>query len=684
MMVKRTCYLLMLAALPFAGHRCNTPETAPAPSPATAEADTFQVFTEQFADVKILRYYIPAWDALSLQQKKLAYYLTQAGFAGRDMIYDQNYRHNLEIRRVLEHIYEQYTGDRTNPEWQAFELYLKRLWFANGIHHHYSGDKFDTGFSATYFGQLLKETGSDLSDEALRAMFDPAFDAKKVSKDATADLLLASAVNFYAPDITQREVEAFYSRIPRDPLRPLSLGLNSRMARDANGKLREDVYKLGGRYGESLGQVVYWLKKASEIAENDQQKKALNLLIAYYETGDLNTWDEFNIAWVKDTASVVDYIHGFVEVYEDPMGYRGTYESIVQVRDLDASAKMKVIAEHAQYFEQNSTTLPEHKKDRVVGITYNFINVVGEAGDAAPSTPVGVNLPNANWIRAEHGSKSVSLGNISAAYERGGTPGLTEEYCHDSLELALHQRYAQLASKLHTALHEVIGHASGKINPGVGSPKESLKNYGSTIEEARADLVALYFIMDPKLIEIGVMDHLDVGRSQYDSYIKNGLMLQLRRIRPGANIEQDHMRNRQLVSAWAFELGRDEGVIERVVRDGKTYFNITDYDKLRDIFGRQLREIQRITSEGDFEGARDLVERYGVRVDRALHEEVLARAAQFQSAPYAGFIQPILVPVEKNGEITDVRVTYPNDFAKQMLYLSKRYSTLVPVSARAL
>ncbi len=651
--------------------------------PAEEKADVveeFKVLTEQFADIKILRYQIPAWDSLSLDQKKLAYYLTQAGLAGRDIIYAQNYRHNLEIRNALESVYRNYTGDKASAEWKEFELYLKKMWFANGIHHHYSGDKSEPGFSANYLGTLLTETGTNLSDEAIQAIFDKEFDAKKVSKDATKDLILASAINFYAPDITQKEVEDFYGKKRKeiDALRPVSIGLNARVSRGSDGKLVEEVCKVGGRYSESIEKMVFWLDQAAGVAENPQQKKALELLIAYFETGDLKTWDEYNIAWLNDTTGVVDYIHGFIEVYEDPLGYRGTFESIVQIRDLDASAKMKVLAENAQYFETNSSTLPEHKKETVVGITYNFINVVGEAGDAAPSTPIGVNLPNANWIRAEHGSKSVSLGNIVAAYDKGGTPGLTEEFCHDSTELALTKKFGQLSGKLHTALHEVIGHASGKINPGIGTPKESLKNYGSTIEEARADLVALYFIMDPKLIEMGVMDDLDCGRHQYDSYIKNGLMLQLRRIKPGNNVEQDHMRNRQTISAWAYEMGMADSVIQRVTRDGNTYFNITDYDKLREIFGAQLKEIQRITSEGDFAGAQALVEKYGVQVDTALHTEVLARSEKFQSAPYGGFIQPRLVPVETDGVITDIKVEYPHDFATQMLEYSEKYSTLLP------
>ncbi len=667
--------LAMMAAC--AGPGDNGKEHQPDSGDEPSASGDFQYLTEQFADVKILRYRIPSWDKLTLDQKKLAYYLSEAGLAGRDIIYDQNYRHNLAIRRALEQIYSSYEGERNTEDWQAFELYLKRLWFANGIHHHYSGDKFEPGFEASYLQQLMESTGISLDEEALKAIFDPNFDPKRSRKDGE-DLIASSAVNFYSPNLTQPEVEAFYrqKRKSIDKKQPISLGLNSRLVKGEDGEIYEDVYKVGGLYGPALERSVSWLEKAADVAGNPQQEEALRLLIQYYQTGDLATWDAYNIAWVRDVSPTVDYIQGFIEVYQDPLGYTGNYESIVQVRDLDASEKMKVLAENAQYFEDNSTTMPEHKKEEVTGISYNFINVVSESGDASPSTPVGVNLPNANWIRAQHGSKSVSLGNIVEAYDKGGTKGFNKEFSHDSTEMALARKYGRQASKLHTALHEVIGHASGKINEGIGSPKESLKNYGSTIEEARADLVALYFIMDPILLDLGVMDHMDVAKCQYDSYIKNGLMLQLRRIKPGDKIEQDHMRNRQTIAAWALEMGADEGLIEKVKRDGKTYFNITDYEKLREIFGEQLREVQRITSEGDFEAAKKLVEKYGVQVDREIHAEVLARSEQFKSAPYGGFINPRLLPVEEEGEIVDIRVEYPDDFSKQMLEYAARYSFL--------
>lgn len=639
--------------------------------------EEFKIMTEQFADLKILRYRIPAWDELSVDQKKLTYYLTQAGLSGRDIMYDQNYRHNLTIRRTLENIFENYEGDKSSEDWKAFEVYLKRIWFSNGIHHHYSYDKFEPGFDRNYLETLLDATGNTLSDEVMNVIFDPALDAKKVSKDPSKDLVLASAVNFYDPSITEDEVEAFYTEIKkdRDPERPISYGLNSKLVKK-DGVVAEQVWKVGGMYGPALEKVVYWLEKAKEVAETPKQGEALGYLIDYYKTGDLKKWDDYNIAWVQDTNGTVDYINGFVEVYNDPLGFRGSYETIVEIRDLDASKKMKVLSENAQYFEDNSSIMDEHKKENVVGISYNFINVAGEAGDASPSTPIGVNLPNADWIRAEYGSKSVSLGNIVAAYDAAGTEGFLEEFSHDSTEIALAKKYAKQADKLHTALHEVIGHASGKLNPGIGTPKETLKNYASTLEEGRADLVALYYMLDPKLIEIGVMDDLAVGRHAYDDYIKNGLMLQLRRLQPGEVIEEDHMRNRQLVAAWVFEKGADENVISRVTRDGKTYFEINDYDRLRELFGDLLREIQRIKSEGDYEAGKELVEKYGVQVDQALHQEVLDRTEKFNSAPYGGFINPRLVPVEENGEITDIKVEYPDDFAGQMLDYAKEYTTL--------
>ena len=660
----------------FLLYGCDQPEQE-ASLQDTTHVEDFQWQTEQFADLRILRYQIPDFDQLSLQQKKLVYYLVRAGLSGRDIMYDQNYRHNLEIRKALENMVRNYQGNKNTEEWNQFMTYTKRVWFSNGIHHHYSNLKFTPEFSQDYFSQLLSETGTELSDEAITALFDPEVDPKKVNKAADVDLLQTSAVNFYGPDVTQEEVEAFYEQMidPGNP-RPISHGLNSRVVRDEAGSLHEEVWKVGGLYGPAIEQIIFWLEKAVGVAENEAQAEALRLLIEYYKTGDLEIWDQYNIAWVQATEGDIDYINGFIEVYNDPLGIKGSYENIVEIRDFEASDRMQTLSENAQWFEDNSSIMDEHKKQNVVGVTYKVVNVAGESGDASPATPIGVNLPNANWIRAEYGSKSVSLGNIEHAYDQATGEGFLEEFAYDEEQIERAKNYGTLAGKLHTALHEVVGHASGKINAGIGTPKETLKNYASTLEEARADLVALFYLMDPKIIELGLMDTLAVGMAEYDSYIRNGLMLQLRRINPGEDIEQDHMRNRQMIAAWAYELGQADSVIQKVVENDKTYFVVRDYDQLRDIFGQQLREIQRIKSEGDFEAGKELVEKYGVKVDSELHAEVLERAKQLDIAPYAGFINPELVLVMEGDSIKDIEVQYPTDFTEQMLYYGETYSFL--------
>ncbi|PSR06628.1 MAG: dihydrofolate reductase, partial [Bacteroidetes bacterium] len=599
----------------------------------------------------------------------------QAGLAGRDIMWDCNYRHNLEIRRALEAMISSDYVNKESADYQAFELYAKRVFFANGIHHHYSNMKFAAEFNQDWFTTTLGEIDIVLSEEALRAIFDPTFDAKKVNRADGADLLLESAVNFYAPDVTQAEAEAFYAaKEDADPLRPVSHGLNSRLSRDENGAIYEEVFSARGRYANSIKEIIGHLERAKANAENEEQAAALGLLIEYYETGDLAKWDDYNIAWVGTTGGDVDYINGFVEVYNDPMGYRGSYETIVQVKDFDASARMAVVADNVQWFEDNSPIMDEHKKESVVGVSYKIVTVAGEAGDATPSTPIGVNLPNANWIRVEHGSKSVSLGNIEDAYHASSGKGMMKEFGFSSMHNERAEKYGELGSKMHTALHEVVGHASGKINPGIGTPKQTLKNYSSTLEEARADLVALYFILDDKMQEIGLMENKEAGYAEYDSYISNGMMLQLRRILPGDDIEEDHMRNRQLVASWAVERGQAENVIERKVIEDKTYFIINDYDKLRGYFGELLREIQRIKSEGDFEAGRTLVETYGVKVDQAIHAEVLRRSEPLNLAPYSGFVNPEMEPIMEGDSIIDVKVTYPMDFLGQMLRYGKYYS----------
>ena len=502
-------------------------------------------------------------------------------------------------------------------------------------------------------------------------------DAKKVNLSKDADIVLESAINFYGPDVTNADVERFYGAIEVDSEEPIEVGLNTKLVKE-NGVLVEKVYKSGGLYGEAIDKIIYWLEKAKGVAEDEKQATALGLLIDYYKTGDLETWDDYSVAWVNSTEGDIDWINGFIEVYNDPKGYKGSYETIVEIKDFDMSKKMAVLSKEAQWFEDNSPLMPEHKKKEVKGVSYKTVIVAGEAGDASPSTPIGVNLPNNNWIRQKHGSKSVSLGNIINAYNNAGGSGRLEEFAHDEEEIELEKKYGQLADKLHTALHEVVGHASGQINPGVGTPKETLKSYKSTIEEGRADLFGLYYLMDPKLQELGLVEDWEAtGKAAYDGYIRNGLLTQLIRLELGDDVEESHMRNRQWVSAWAFEKGQADGVIEKVTREGKTYYDIKDYNKLREIFGMLLKETQRITSEGDYEAAKALVEDYGVKVDPVIHKEVLDRNSKFKSAPYSGFVNPVIVPSTNDaGEITGFMIKQPDTFEEQMLNYSKEYGYL--------
>ena len=646
----------------------------------TAEVATeFNHFVEQFADIKVLRYKIPGFEELSLREKKLVYYLTQAGLAGRDIMWDQNYRHNLSVRKALESINQNYKKDRETEDFKFFKTYLKRVWFSNGIHHHYSNDKIKPEFTKEFFtNDLLKNSNTQLSTEVIDVLFNDA-DNKKVNKKSGNDNILSSAINFYAPDITDKDVVEFYKTAYKGPKgMPVEAGLNSKLIRE-NGKLVEKVWKSGGMYGAAIDNIIGWLEKAKGVAENDKQANALGLLVEYYKTGSLDTWDTYCIAWATSIEGNIDWINGFIEVYNDPKGYRGSYETVVQIKDFDMSRKMKVLSDNAQWFEDNAPLDPTHKKENVVGVSYKTVNVAGEAGDASPSTPIGVNLPNNNWIRQQHGSKSVSLGNIIGAYNNAGGTGRLREFAHDEEEIRLEEKYGQISDKLHTALHEVVGHASGQINEGIGQPKETLQNYASTMEEGRADLVGLYYLMDPKLQELGLTDNFkELGMAAYDGYIRNGLMAQLIRINLGDDIEEDHMVNRQWVSAWAFEQGEKENVIEKIVKEnGNTYFNITDYEKLREIFGRLLRETQRIKSEGDFEAAKSLVEGYGVKVDQQIHKEVLKRNEQFTSAAYSGFVNPVLIPkLDADETIIDVIVNQPKSFEEQMIFYSKNYNFL--------
>ena len=639
--------------------------------------DSFEFKVDQFADLSILRYQIPGWEELTLKEKELVYYLTQAGLAGRDIFWDQKYRHNLEIRSALENIFQNYNGNKNTEQWNSFEIYLKRVWFSNGIHHHYSNDKMMPDFSKEYFDDLLSSTNTSLVGDAYEVIFNDT-DMKMVNKTKGADNVLESAVNFYGPNVTMDDVTKFYSsKTQPDPTKPLSYGLNSKLVKE-NGVLKELVYKQDGLYGDAITEIIKWVNKAADVAENKPQGDALRILAEYYRTGDLKTWDEYCVAWTKATEGNIDYINGFIEVYHDPIGYRGSYENIVQINDFDMSRKMSVLSENAQWFEDNTTLMEEHKKANVVGVSYKTVNVAGEAGDASPSTPIGVNLPNANWIRANVGSKSVSLGNIKNAYNNAGSSGRLKEFVNDDEEYKLELKYGSLADNMHTALHEVIGHASGQLMPGVGTPSETLKTYRSTMEEGRADLLALYYVYNSKIQELGLVDDWkEVGKASYDGYIRNGMMTQLIRLNLGDDVEQAHMRNRKWVSEWVYEKGLAENVIEKVSRDGKTYFNINDYEKLRVLFGELLRETQRIKSEGDYDAAEKLVEGYGVKVDQDLHAEILKRNEKFEGAAYAGFVNPELVPVlDSENNLVDIEVKYVNSFEYQMLRYSEMFGFL--------
>ncbi len=659
-------------------------EQTPVPQ-ATEPIQEFRVETERFADLRILRYRVPGFDELDLRTKTLLYYLYEASLSGREIIYDQKYRYNLVIKRTLEELVKHYPGDRATADFEALLTYTKRVWFSNGIHHHYSNDKLEPGFDFGAFEQYVKDTPGryplrprqsvdELLAELRPVIFDPAVDSKLVDKSTGVDVVASSAVNFYS-GLTQADVEDFYAAMqrPNDPT-PISYGLNSRLV-ERDGIPTEQVWRVGGLYTQALERVVFWLEQAATVAENDAQRDALEKLVRYYRSGDLADWDEYNIAWVHDTDSLVDVINGFIEVYNDPLGRRGSFESVVSIRDPIATRRIDALAEEAQWFEDNSPIMDAHKKTNVTGITGRVINVIIEAGDASPATPIGINLPNADWIRREHGSKSVNLANIVGAYDlvRGGAAA---EFAWDDAERERSEAYGGVVSALTTDMHEVIGHASGQIDEGVGTLHETLKNYGSTLEEARADLVALYYIVDPKLVELGLLPNAEAGYTAHDRYIRNGLMQQLNRVAPGDEIEEDHMRNRQLVASWVYDMGAAENVIERLRRDGKTYFVIRDYARLRDLFGRLLRELQRIKSTGDFDAAQSLIESYGIQVDEELHAEVLERYARLDIPAYAGFINPRLAPVEENGEIVDVRIEYPRDFTEQMLEYAERYAYL--------
>jgi dipeptidyl-peptidase-3 len=667
---------------------CNNTTTTEKDKPETQEKP-FEYRSEQFADIQVLRYQVPGFENLTAKQKELAYYLYEAALSGRDMLWDQNCKYNLTVRKTLENIIQTYKGDKEADNYKKFLVYSKRVFFSNGIHHHYSKNKIQPEFDKAYLAELINNSDASqfplMNDEKVDAFInritpiisDASIASKGVSLDSKTDLLKSSAMNYYE-GVTQKEAEKFYADM-NDPKNKeqVMYGLNSKLVKE-NGKLVEKVWKVDGMYSAAISKIVGWLEKAATVAENDQQKKTIEALITFYKTGNLKDFDTYSIEWVKDTQSIVDFVNGFIEVYGDPLGNKGSFESYVSIKDMEATKRIEAIANEAAWFEKNSSIDEKHKKPNVKGITAKVITVCVESGDAAPATPIGVNLPNSNWIRETHGSKSVSLGNIVRSYnEAGKGSGLREEFYFDKAMIARADEFGALAADLHTDLHEVIGHASGKLNEGVADPSITLKNYASTLEEARADIVALYFIMDQKMVDIGVMPSLEVGKAEYDNYINNGLMIQLTRIPADENqLEESHMRNRQLIAAWAYEKGMNEKVIEKVMKEGKTYFVINDYLKLRVIFGQLLKELQRIKSEGDYTAGMNLVENYGVKVDPALHKEVLERYAKLKLAPYKGFIQPRLVPVMTDGKITDVKVEYPDNFIEQMLNYGKNYSFL--------
>lgn len=650
--------------------------------------ETFHYTVEQFADLQILRYRVPGFEQLSLRQKMLVYYLSQAALEGRDILFDQNGKYNLQIRKLLEAIYIHCQEDRTTADFQQFEVYLKRVWFSNGIHHHYACDKFVPGFSAEYLTDLIAsvevavlplgkgETVQDMCDKLFPVIFDPEVMPKRVNQVDGEDLVLTSAANYYE-GVTQEEAEAFYAaqKAKGSQTEPVMYGMNSRLVKE-NGQIQEQVWKLGGMYSAALEKIVDWLEKAKAIAENETQHEVIRLLIDFYRTGDLHTFDAYSIAWLKDTASHIDFVNGFIESYGDPLGMKASWESIVDFKDTEATRRTEIISSQAQWFEDHSPVDVRFKKEMVKGVSAKVITAAILAGDLYPSTAIGINLPNSNWIRSVHGSKSVTIGNLTEAYNRAARGnGFREEFVYSEEELKLLDTYADITDDLHTDLHECLGHGSGKLLPGVDA--DALKAYGSTIEEARADLFGLYYLADAKLVELGLVPDAEAYKAEYYSYMMNGLMTQLVRIEPGRTVEEAHMRNRQLIARWALEQGREANVVEMVVREGKTYVRVNDYMQLRVLFGKLLAEVQRIKSEGDYEAARRLVEDYGVQVDPELHVEVLQRYERLHLAPYKGFVNPVYtLQTDAEGNVTDVQVSYTEGYAEQMLRYSREYSNL--------
>ena len=672
--MKKVTLLIASAMIALLATSCSEQNTA-----------EFRWQIDNFDDIKILRYQVHGFEQLSLEQKELIYYLNQAAISGRDIMFDQNFKYNLAIRRTLEAIYQNYTGDKECAEWKAFEKYLKKVWFANGIHHHYSNDKFKPEFSQEYFENVLVaqcaatipnegfESQAAMMEIIVPAIFDPELYPSKLVQADGVDVLKASSMNYYE-GVSQAEAERFYAKMAKknDP-RPISYGLNSKLVKEG-GKIYEKTYKLGGMYSDAIEQIIYWLEKAAGVAQ-EPQKSTLLTLVEYYKTGDLRLFDQFNIAWTKDTESYIDYVNGFTEDYGDPLGRKGAWESIVNFKNDEATLRTKIISDNAQWFEDNAPINPAFRKAEVRGVSAKVITAATLAGDAYPATPIGINLPNADWIRKEHGSKSVTIDNITEAYaESAHGNGFDEEFILRKEDRQRIEEYGRLGDNLHTDIHECLGHGSGQLAPGTKGGE--LKQYSSTLEEARADLFGLYYLGDPKLVELGLVPSFDVAKAQYAEYIMNGMMTQFTRIELGKNVEESHMRNRKLIAEWCYEHGKAENVIEWVVENGKRYVVVNDFERLRTLFGEMLYEVQRIKSEGDFEAGRDLVERYAVKIDPDLHKEVLERYATLNIQPYAGFINPIYTLVEEDGKVVDVKIEYPDNYIEQMLYYSNNYSFL--------
>lgn len=656
-----------------------------ASSSCADEPQTAPWIVDRFDDIKVIRYEVPGFAELPLDEKELVYYLAEAAKCGRDILYDQNCKYNLPVRRTLETVYENYAGDRECAEWKALEKYLKKVWFANGIHHHYSNDKFVPEFTEGYLLDVIETIPEErfgelntLRREVCTAIFDPEVCPKRLDQTAGVDMIAASGSNYYE-GVTQAEAEKFYADMadPRDP-EPVSYGLNSKLVKQADGTIAERVWRVGGMYSPAIERIVYWLEKAAEVAK-EPQKTTIAHLITYYKTGDLREFDRYNIHWVKDTLSNVDFVNGFIEDYGDPLGRKASWEANVNFMDREACRRTEIISENAQWFEDHSPVAPEYRKKQVKGVSAKVITVAMLGGDCYPSTPIGINLPNADWVRKEYGSKSVTIDNITYAYKQAALGnGFLEEFMLRPEDRARIEQYGKLGDDLHTDLHECLGHGSGQLAPGVKGGE--LKSYGSTLEEARADLFALYYLGDPKLVELGVVPSMDVAKAQYANYIMNGLMTQLARIEPGKNVEEAHMRNRKLIAEWCFERGKDDRVIEWVEEAGKTYVVVNDFDRLRTLFGRMLREVQRIKSEGDYEAGAALVEQYGVQVDPELHREVRERYDALGIEPYGGFVNPEFELVEQDGRVADVKIVYPCDYTQQMLGYSRDYSFLPNVN----